>query len=229
MKTSRTKAAFTLIELLVMICVVAVLMLVVAFKAKNFEIICMSKQKEVALDLCLFSSDHAGKYPWQVKAADGGSMEFVSSNQVFPHFRTLSDYMHKDARFFVCPTDQARHVATNTSHLLDENISYFLNLDAVANNGSKTSVLIGDRHLEANENAVRHGSFVYSRNTVLDWTPELHTKQNRGWIEEFLFPKPIMPQGVVSFADGHAEIVRTDRLNAVFKKQPVATSRLIVP
>jgi type II secretory pathway pseudopilin PulG len=190
MKTFSAKAkisGLTLVELLVVICVIAILvaMLLPATTGprKATMAVCLSHQKQIAIVLIMFNDDHGGKYPWQVSATNGGSMESVSNNQAFPHFRALSEYFGKQTTIFVCPTDDARHAATNYSQIFDENISYFLNLDATTNG---SFIFSGDRHLEADGKPVNPGLFVYSTNAVLNWTRELHGKVQNGPIEDYL-------------------------------------------
>ncbi|HET7625680.1 MAG TPA: hypothetical protein VFM25_10495 [Verrucomicrobiae bacterium] len=49
----------------------------------------------------------------------------------------------------ICPTDKTRNPATDYRKLADQNLSYFLNLDS-STNGGATTILSGDRNLEAN-------------------------------------------------------------------------------
>ena len=141
-------------------------------------------------------------------------MESVGNNRVFPHFRVLEPYLGKQTRLLVCPSDKTKHLATNYSQILDENISYFLNLDAASNSAS---ILIGDRNLEANYKPVSAGAFLYSTNLLLNWTRELHSEnQNK-------------TRGVLGFADGHVELVLQQPLNSFFQKQPGYTNHLVIP
>jgi hypothetical protein len=174
----------------------------------------MNNQKQIAIGLIMFKDDHAGEYPWQDSATNGGSFESISSSQVFPHFRALSAYFRKQTRIFVCPTDKARQEATNYAQLLDTNISYFLDLDAGTNS---VSILTGDRHLEVSGKVANKGLLVYTTNTVLNWTRELHGKSQNG------------PMGGLSFADGHVQSTRVKTLNSSFQSQQLATNRLIIP
>jgi prepilin-type processing-associated H-X9-DG protein len=88
-------------------------------------------------------------------------------------------------------------------------------LDAATN--SATSILTGDRHLQANGKPVKQGLFIYSTNTVLNWTRELHSKVQNG------------PIGGLSFADGHVQFTRMADLNSSFRNQRLTTNRIIVP
>ncbi len=220
MKTLSAKAkisGLTLIELLVVIAVIAILaaMLLPANTHGGKARIpwCMSNQRQITIGFTIFNSDNSGKYPWQVPATNGGSLEFSPSNHGFPHYRTLTAYLGKQAQIFVCPSDTIRHSATNLSAILDENISYFLNLGATSNSAS---ILIGDRNLEANYKAVNSGASLYTTNLIMNWTRELHGNRNQ-------------TRGVLSFADGHSELVQGKRLNSIFSAQPVQTNQIVIP
>jgi type II secretory pathway pseudopilin PulG len=208
-----------LIELLAVIFIVVVVAAIVlpvstGGPRKAYMAVCMSNERQITIGLIMFNGDHNGQFPWQLSATNGGSMESILNGRVFPHLREMSEYFAKKASVFVCPTDNARHVATNYSQLLDENISYFLNLDATTNN---TAILGGERHLEVNGKAVNPGMFVCSSNAVLNWTRELHGKVQNG------------PIGGVFFSDGHVQFTRIKDLNSIFRNQPLATNRLCVP
>jgi prepilin-type N-terminal cleavage/methylation domain-containing protein len=218
MKTSGSESAFTLIELIVVIFIIAVLIAMLTprsnIRTKAPVVACMSHQKQVALGLIMFKDDNDGKYPWQISTTNGGSMELVGGSHVFPHYQAFSKYLDAPSWLLVCPTDNARHPATNFSQLTDANISYFLNLDAGA---SASSILAGDRHLEAGGKNINPGSFTYSTNLALNWTRELHGKAQNS------------PLGVLSFGDGHAQAVQNKQLDSLFQNQPLATDHLIIP
>jgi len=175
----------------------------------------MSNQRQVTIGLVMFTGDHAGKYPWQISATNGGSMELAAGYQAFPHYQAFSKYLNGQTGLLICPTDNARYPATNFSQLADANISYFLNLDVGTN--ASFFVLGGDRHLEAGGKNVGPGSFIYSTNLTLNWTHELHGKVQNG------------PVGILSFADGHCQVTWNKDLNPLFQNQRLAADHLIVP
>jgi hypothetical protein len=106
-------------------------------------------------------------------------------------------------------------VATNNAQLHNQNVSYFVELDASTNNAA--SILTGDRHLEANSRPVKPGLLIYSNGINMNWTRELHGKVSTA------------PIGVLSFVDGHAEVVRGINLNSIFQRQGSITNRLAIP
>jgi prepilin-type N-terminal cleavage/methylation domain-containing protein len=216
---NRNVSGFTLIELLVVIFVIAVLatiLLPALTPVKSGRgATCLNNQKQIAIGLIMFKNDHAGKYPWQDSVTNGGSFEFISGGQAFPHFRALSEYVGKQTGVLVCLFDHDRKAATNFSALGNENISYFINLDAVTDNSD--SILTGDRHLEVNGNTVKSGLVAYSTNSILSWASGFHLDAHG------------RPIGGLSFADGHTRFVGADGLNLLFRNQSRAVSRLCIP
>jgi hypothetical protein len=99
----------------------------------------------------------------------------------------------------------------------DQNISYFVNVDASTNNAN--TILTGDRHLQANGNPVKPGLFVFTNGMAMGWTSELHGNSANN------------PVGLMSFADGHAQRVlsRDSALTKIFGQQGITTDRLLVP
>jgi hypothetical protein len=177
----------------------------------------MSNQKQIALGFLLWKSDHGEKFPWQVSVTTNGTMESSDRGYAAPNFSVVTDYI-KNPQVFVCPTDETKIMATNLVQIHNQNISYFVGLDQGTN--APESILTGDRHLQANGKAVKFGLFVYLNSFSMGWTRELHAKNGNA------------PFGVLSFADGHAEIVRTtsgNNLNSIFLRQGSITNRFCFP
>ena len=217
MKTLPSKAkisGLTLIEVLVVIAVIAVLvaLLLPALSGRRpaFTAICMNNQKQIALGYSIWANDHGGEFPAQVPITSKGTMEFISTGYASLQFRALSEYM-RSPDIFVCRLDKAKQVATNCNNLRDENLSYFINVEANTNNPSHT-ILAGDRNLQANGQPVKPGLFEVTSNLYMSWTHELHL---RG--------------GVLAFTDSHVQFVKTNDLNSFIRSQPLATNRLCVP
>ncbi len=207
-------SGFTLIELLVVICLIAVLAALLlpalAGGGPSNTARCMSNLKQIDLGYLMWASDHAGKFPPQVSIADKGAMEFVSTGYASLQFRSLSDYLNQP-NVFVCRLDKVKQVATSTKDLRDENLSYFINVEANTNNPSHT-ILAGDRNLQASGQPVKSGLFELTTNLDMSWTHDLHL---RG--------------GVLVFTDGHVQFVKTNDLNSFIRSQPLATNRFCVP
>lgn len=221
MKTLSAKAkisGFTLIELLVVICVIAVLaaMLLPATThgGPAYRTRCLSHLRQIDLGFILYSGDYGGKFPMQVSAQNGGTMEFIYGGHVFPHFGKLRKYVNEPQLFqmLICPNDKTRQAATNYEALNDLNISCFLNADASGTNNPSQIFLAGDRNLQSDRRAVKPGLLVVTTNTDLNWSGELHPHG-----------------GNLAFIDGHAEWIKTNELNSLIQRQPFATNHIVVP
>lgn len=209
--------AMTLVEVLVVIVIIAVVaaLLLPAHSGprKARGVVCLSNQKQIALGLFIFAADNDWKFPAQVSATNGGSLEYAASGPVSSHFKALAPYLGKNPRVLICSMDKARHIATDFVGLTNENVSYFLNLDAVTN---ASSILSGDRYLESYGQSVRAGVLVQTTNATLKWSAGFHGNPDRSF-------------GFVSFADGHAQAIHAESLNSILQQQPSATNRFCFP
>jgi prepilin-type processing-associated H-X9-DG protein len=145
----------------------------------------------------------------QVSVTNGGTMELAASGVVFPHFQVLSNELNT-SRLLHCPNDENRTWATNfTSDLTDKNLSCFVNMDAVDQDGS--SLLCGDRNIT---NRASAGSRLVNltKGSTIAWTKELHSKQ-----------------GNLAFGDGNVQGLGNRRVSEVLQIPDGATNRLAVP
>ena len=222
MKMPSAKAkvkAFTLVELLVVIfilLVVAVLLFPTGPRKSSRANLpmCMNNQKQIALAFMMWTDDHSEQFPWQVSSANGGTMEYAARGYAAPNFQVLSNYLQLPI-VFICPTDKSKVAATNYIQFNNQNTSYFVAFDFGTNNS--VSILTGDRNLESNGKPAKPGSFIYSANANMNWTPELHNNL-KNWAA-----------GVLSFNDGHAEATKVANLNSIFQREGLATNHLAVP
>ena len=199
--------------MVVAVVVIFVAMLLPAFGGshKSPSAPCMSHVRQIDLAFQMYADDNNGKFAIQTSVTNHGTMEFLERNQTFPHFQKLSGYIFYFPTF-VCPADTSRHAAESYANLTDTNLSYFLSADVSTNNPA-TSILIGDRNLEANGVPVGHGTFTLNTNMNLVWNSSaMHRRV-----------------GVLGFADGHAEIRHSADLKATVQRQGLATMRLSVP
>jgi prepilin-type N-terminal cleavage/methylation domain-containing protein len=217
MKTLSAKAkisGFTLTELLVVICVIAVLVALLLPALSRAHIkggpTCMNNLKQIDLGFLLWAGDNNGIFPWQISNTNGGTMEYAARGYAAPNFQILSD-LTKWTQVFICPADKTKTAADDYTHFNNQNVSYFVNVDAVTNNPS-FSILAGDRNLQANGQPVKPGLFELATNLEMSWTRELH-----------------LGGGCLAFEDGHIEFVRTNNLNSFVQQQRLATNRLCVP
>ena len=214
------RRAFSLVELLVVIAILAVLVGVFLSgprhdRAKALQVTCMSHLKQTVIGFVMWSDDNGGSLPWQVSSNQGGTLELIPNGRAADHFLTLSNYL-KDTGLLWCPTDLARDLTNNFSGFDNQNLSYFIGLDAITNN--PFSILSGDRHLQVNGQLVKPGLLIVSNRATFGWTKELHCRSSE-------------PVGNLSFADGHVEVggVRAGRLSATFQRQTTVTNRLAIP
>jgi len=179
---------------------------------------CASNLKQIGIAYIMWEEDHGGKFPAQIPSAEKGSMEMISSGYACLQFRPLSPYMPRNIWAFACPADKTKFAATNYNPLLEENVSYFANVDATTSNPVNT-ILAGDRHLLANGRPVKPGLFTFTNYTSMGWTLELHG--NQGY----------HPFGFIGFADGHVqgEWDKDNALTTLFQEQPLISERLTVP
>jgi prepilin-type N-terminal cleavage/methylation domain-containing protein/prepilin-type processing-associated H-X9-DG protein len=210
-------SGLTLIELLVVIAVIvilaAMLLPTTGGPRRARAAICMNNQRQIAIALMMFQGDYAGQYPWQVSTTNNGSLELVANGLASDQFSTLAAYLGKQPHTLICPADKARQAATNFSTLTNTNISYFLNLDAATN---MNSILTGERNLEFNWKPINPGIFSQTTNTMLKWIAGFHGGQDK-------------PYGIISFADGHVQVIQQNYLNRTLQNQPFATNRFCFP
>lgn len=212
----------TVVEVLVVIGVVAILLLLL-LPANSHEPTrapithCLNNQKQIGLALLMFAEDNNEQFPPQVSITNGGSMEFIGSNSPALHFRTLSNYLGHSWSVLHCPADQSRQPLSNKTTLTDQNLSYFISVDATP--ALANAIHAGDRNLEVAGQPVAPGLFTLTTNTATGWTRDMHKlKRNLVWVG----------CGNMSFVDGHV-LANQVNLAASAKRQGLATNRLAVP
>jgi hypothetical protein len=110
----------------------------------------------------------------QVSTNDGGSLEWVGGTPVYRHFMAASNEI-SSPRVLVCPGDGERKPAISFTNLMNENISYIINLSADATN-HHPKLLTGDRHLIRNGIQYANGSYLISTQQVLTWGLKPHER-----------------------------------------------------
>jgi len=145
---SSRKAAFTLVGLLVIIAVLGILaaMLIPALvraKGKSKRIQCINNLKQDGLAFRLWDSMGDGRYPMAVSTNKGGTMEFAESGNTFRHFQVMSNELNTP-KILVCPDDN-RTAATSFAKLNNQNVSYFVGLDA--EEARPQMLMTGDRNV----------------------------------------------------------------------------------
>ena len=150
-----SQSGFTLVGLLVIIAVIAILaaMLLPALasaKKKAQRINCVNNLKQCGLAFRIWAGDNDDKYPMDVPKAKGGTMGFDTGADTFRHFLVMSNEL-STPRILFCPAD-TRIAANNFNRLNNQNVSYFVGLDA--NDSEPQRFLDGDRNITADNEPV---------------------------------------------------------------------------
>ena len=206
-------AAFTLNELLVIIAM-ALVLATLAFSAlakakeKSRKIGCNCRLKQIGLSFRIFANDHGDAFPMTVSTNNGGSMESVTTGEVFRHFRAMSNELGTP-KVLVCPADN-RKAALIFSVLSNVNISYFVGANAA--DTLPQSLLAGDRNLTTNSVPLGTGLLDLTTNVTVGWTAALHKHS-----------------GNVVLGDGSVQQFTNARLQEQSAHSGVATNRLLIP
>jgi len=202
-----------MIELLCVIAIIGILaaLLLPAInnaRTRATRMTCVSHLQQMGLAFHGFAHDHNGKFPMELPASGGGTLQFVqAANQLdgefyfaFRHFQALSNEL-VTPKMLVCPADDQRVPASDFAMLKNENISYFVG--AKADLMFPQSILAGDRNI-TNDWLGSRSSLQLGPNQFLRWTHELHRFK-----------------GNILFADGHIE-----RQNNLSLASPPGDSRV---
>ena len=226
MKLSRNHRdwAFTLIELLLIIATLAILAALLLPKLARRgdtaqKINCSNNLKQIGISFRTWALDNNDKFPMQVPATNGGTLELVESGTVFSHFQVMSNEL-STPKLLVCPqeTDPKRTVAntfaitasSTASFTNDSQVSYFVGVDA--EDVRPSTFLSGDRNVAFDGIPVKHGLHTVRTGSSLGWVQPQH---NNG--------------GNICFADGSVQGLSTRGLRAAFQATGVATNRFAVP
>ncbi len=169
---------------------------------------CLGNLRQLGTAFQLWADDHDGLFPMAVTATNGGAMEPVAGGDVYHVFKCLSNEI-STPNILRCPSD-TRIPATNFAFLRDEQVSYFVNLDARTNQSSL--LLTGDRNLEVNGKEAGAGVVTISTNVIVGWTRKIHNQS-----------------GVTGLADGSAQKFSNSQLQQYLQKTGTNVNRLVFP
>ena len=163
--------------MLVIIAVLAILaaMLLPALasaKTKAQRINCVNNLKQSGLAFKMWAGDNYDKNPMDVPEAKGGTREFNTGADTFRHFQVMSNEL-STPKILACPAD-TRAAANNFVRLKNQNVSYFVGLDA--NESSPQMFLAGDRNITA-DNEPEKGILKLVPSQRVSWTQAMHVNQ----------------------------------------------------
>jgi type II secretory pathway pseudopilin PulG len=213
---ANSRRGVTLIEVLAVIGVVVLLGMVflatrtpyTPARRKADRIQCLNNLKHIDLAFKTWALDNNDKYPMQVSVTNGGTMEFVAGEVAFTHFQVMSNEL-TTTKFLVCPSDGAKTNATSFLGLGNNNVSYFVGVDANETRGDM--LLGGDRNVTVGETKAKPGLTTLTANNAVGWTSEIHTNA-----------------GNILMSDGSLRQLSSKFLQKLIQ-QSVTTNRLAIP
>jgi len=198
---------FTLVMLLFVIAVIAILaaLLLPALarsKTKATNISCINNLKQAGLSFRIWEGDNGDLYPMAVPAAKGGTKEFNTGADTYRHFQVMSNEL-STPKILICPAD-TRMAANNFIHLKNQNVSYFVGLEATDNYPQR--FLDGDRNVTG-ESAPENGVLELVPGQRASWTTAMHNNA-----------------GNVGLSDGSVQQYDNNGLRAALKNSGDATN-----
>src|ERR1017187_5249484 len=168
---------FTLVMLLVVVAVIAILaaMLLPALakaKTKATQINCVNNLKQCGLAFRIWEGDNGDKMPMDVPVAKGGTKECDTGAETFRHFQVMSNEL-STPKIMACPAD-TRPAADNVTRLKNQNVSYFVGLEA--NDMNPQMFLDGDRNITG-ESEPQNGILKLVPGGPASWTAAIHNNQ----------------------------------------------------
>jgi prepilin-type processing-associated H-X9-DG protein len=203
-----TSSGFTLVGLLVIVAVIAILaaMLLPALasaKKKAQRINCVNNLKQNGLAFRIWEGDNNDKYPMSV-VQDSGTPERVAH-----YFQVMSNEL-STPKILICPAD-TRNAAVNFARLKNQNISYFIGLEAA--DAFPQRLLDGDRNITGSAEP-ENGILQLVPGGAAGWTAAIHNNS-----------------GNVGLADGSVQQCSNAGLHAQLQNSGDATNvwRIALP
>jgi type II secretory pathway pseudopilin PulG len=172
-----SRHGFTLVGLLVILAVIAILaaMLLPALassKQKAQRINCVNNLKQCGLAFRVWEGDQGDRYPMAVSTVQGGTKEFTTGADTFRHFQVMSNEL-STPKILICPSD-TRTAANNFVRLKNQNVSYFVGLDAA--DEYPQQFLDGDRNINGPVEP-ENGILKLVPGQAAAWTEAMHGNQ----------------------------------------------------
>jgi len=176
-RAARYRQGGGLVELLIVTGTLALLATVLlprtlSSRAQATRIACVNNLKQTGLASRMWASDHDKLFPWQVCTNEKGSFEFIQSGKVSPLLLPTSSEV-PSPKVFWCPADNRRISTESFAEFHDQNVSYFVGLDASEEHPE--TILSGDRNISVDG---KTGPRLVSiaAETALAWTKDLHNR-----------------------------------------------------
>jgi prepilin-type processing-associated H-X9-DG protein len=213
-RKNQENRAFTMIEVLVVIVGVAAILFWLSLPsgpragAKAIQINCVNNLKQTGLAFRVWEGDNNGHFPMKGIANRLGVMELPNPTNVFRYFQVMSNELNNPL-VLICPTDR-RKPAKDLASLKNENLSYFVGLDA--DEASPAMPLAGDRNLVVDGVSVGAGLLTLGPTNQVGWSATMHKKA-----------------GNVLMADGSVQQVTSLALQSLIANSGTNVHRLAVP
>jgi len=143
-----------------------------------------------------------------VSTNKGGALEFIATDEVFRIFQVLSNQL-TNTQVLICPSDK-RKMARNFASLKNENLSYFVGLNA--DETMPQMFLAGDRNLTNNGASTRKGVAMIDTTNTIGWNASMHNCQ-----------------GMVLLADGSVQGFTSSGLQQALRHTGTNVTRLAIP
>jgi prepilin-type N-terminal cleavage/methylation domain-containing protein len=203
-KLALARKGFTLIELLVVIAIIAILagLLLPALaraKAKAKRIECVNAERQIAIALHTWATDHEGRFPWEVPIAEDGIAAIAASSQgpvaaLAPNagslvaqattalwidgFRACSNEL-VSPKILVDPTDKEKEKVDKWEYASGDSASYFYSV--VARQAKPMSILLGDGNIEGGGGGLNPSWNSYLGSSIdVSFNNKLHSMGNTG-------------------------------------------------
>jgi prepilin-type processing-associated H-X9-DG protein len=204
--------AFTRFDLLIVVCVIAALFISFLvwtsnFKVRSLRYACINNIKQCALGALVWIGDNQEQFPMAVSNKLGGTLDWVPEGNAFRHFQVMSNELSTPVVVW-CPADPRVH-ATNFTYFANENISFFVGLDAKPSD--RRAWLFGDRNI-TNGLAAQYTIMNLASGQSAGWDNQLHDRCAN-----------------VAFGDGHVEQLSNADLRRTLKEAVGWTNRLALP
>ena len=170
---------------------------------------CVSNLKQMGVAFRMWANDHGEAFPMAVPFAKGGGLEFALAGEPAPLFRIISKELNTP-KVLVCTKDTERFRPNCFSSMTEQNLSYFVGIDANALNPQ--TILTGDRNLTVAGTQLGRGLARITNNNTVGWSRKIHNQQ-----------------GNIALGDGSAAQMSQAALQRQLDSTKLVTNHFAVP